>query len=96
MYHILHINLKSKLHLKVKYFIACLLILITSLSFSGNGYQIKKHVISNSAQISEGSGYKLTGTTGQPIIDQSSSGSYRIRSGFWHRNADLIFKNSFE
>lgn len=76
-----------------------LMLFLTSIGcecFGGSGYSIKKHVISNSGSVSEGGGYRFESTVGQVVMKTSEGSSYKIISGFWAGNNDLIFKNNFE
>lgn len=56
-----------------------------------------------SARTSDGGGYQLRGSIGQPAIGLSGAGAYELRAGFWHlRDMDCgdaddgIFCNGFE
>jgi len=76
------------------FFVICCVSLVSAQDFS-----IKKHVISNGGGISINAGYKLEGTIGQHITQQSQGGGFSVKSGFWHSNIplpELIFTNSFE
>lgn len=71
-------------------------IFIFSNAIAGNGYEIKKHVISSGGGLSEGGNYKVNGSIAQMTTEKSIGGGYVINSGFWQNNSDLIFKNNFE
>ena len=45
--------------------------------------QLKQFVFSSSAIVTSSDSFKVRGTLGQPIQDNSSSESYNIVSGFW-------------
>jgi len=50
---------------------------------SGNGYAIEKSVVANGGGSSSNGGFTVEGTTGQPIIRQSSSNGFILDHGFW-------------
>lgn len=59
------------------------LVVSVSLAQTGSGYDLAWHTIDGGVMFSNGIGYELGGTIGQPDAGLMSGGTYTLVGGFW-------------
>lgn len=81
--------------------VAALALLPAAGAVAAAGWTMTRHVIAGGGGHSQGGGYSLQGTIGQPAIGVSDATRERVWSGFWGPQAsvpagDDIFRDGFE
>lgn len=77
--------------------VVCLLLLaaVPVLAQSGGGYDLTWNTIDGGGwTFSQGEGFSLGGTVGQPDAAQMAGGTYTLEGGFWVGGAPVGMENS--